>query len=158
MSDIQSRTADKGFLLQVPCHFVPQLQMEMLASGAPSALVVSRSATKVSLQHHCNSPLPNAASSCYKGSEPATRVVSQQCCHGITQRCTHAQLNCKPQSVLLLLSFCFKFLCLRACTCSVSGVAMSEYVVHGCRVCVYLGCSGMSRFCSRCCQLSASYT
>ena len=33
--------------MQVPCHFVPQLQMEMLASGANSALVVSRSATKV---------------------------------------------------------------------------------------------------------------
>lgn len=35
--------------MQVPCHFVPQLQMEMLASGANSALIVSRSATKVQL-------------------------------------------------------------------------------------------------------------
>ena len=35
--------------MQVPCHFVPQLQMEMLASGANSALIVSRSATKVLL-------------------------------------------------------------------------------------------------------------
>lgn len=87
----KSRTADKVFLLQVPCHFVPQLQMEMLASGAPSALVVSRSATKVSLQHHRIPPLPNAASSCYKSSEPATRVVSQHCCHGTkskVQTCT----------------------------------------------------------------------
>ncbi len=33
--------------MQVPCHFVPQLQMEMLASGPNSAFVVSRSATKV---------------------------------------------------------------------------------------------------------------
>ena len=40
---------DRGCCVQVPCHFVPQLQMEMLASGANSALIVSRSATKVLL-------------------------------------------------------------------------------------------------------------
>lgn len=39
----------RGCCMQVPCHFVPQLQMEMLASGANSALIVSRSATKVRL-------------------------------------------------------------------------------------------------------------
>ena len=44
-----SETANEPLTMQVPCHFVPQLQMEMLASGAPSALVVSRSATKVSM-------------------------------------------------------------------------------------------------------------
>ncbi|KAL0048901.1 hypothetical protein WJX82_001954 [Trebouxia sp. C0006] len=40
------RLSDPGPYSRVPCHFVPQLQMEMLASGANSALVVSRSATK----------------------------------------------------------------------------------------------------------------
>jgi len=46
--------------MQVPCHFVPQLQMEMLASGASSALVVSRSATKVCV----GSRLPVCAMTC----------------------------------------------------------------------------------------------
>ncbi|KAL0023408.1 hypothetical protein WJX79_006764 [Trebouxia sp. C0005] len=40
------RLSDSGPYSRVPCHFVPQLQMEMLASGANSALVVSRSATQ----------------------------------------------------------------------------------------------------------------
>ncbi|KAL0020874.1 hypothetical protein WJX77_004542 [Trebouxia sp. C0004] len=40
------RLSDPGPYSRVPCHFVPQLQMEMLASGANSALIISRSATK----------------------------------------------------------------------------------------------------------------
>lgn len=32
---------------QVPVYWVPQLQLEMLASGTPSVILLSRSATKV---------------------------------------------------------------------------------------------------------------
>ncbi|KAK9803266.1 hypothetical protein WJX72_002943 [[Myrmecia] bisecta] len=38
--------SDRGPRQQVPTYWVPQLQMEMLAGGASSALLVSRSATK----------------------------------------------------------------------------------------------------------------
>ena len=50
-----TRHSTQGWSVQVPCHFVPQLQMEMLASGANSALVVCRSATKLGIHE---SPLP----------------------------------------------------------------------------------------------------
>ena len=34
--------------MQVPCYWVPQLQMEMLASNTASIVLLSRSATRVS--------------------------------------------------------------------------------------------------------------
>jgi len=63
--------------MQVPCHFVPQLQMEMLASGANSALVVSRSATKVCV----GSRLPTCAMTCAVLCCAMTCVVMCSACY-----------------------------------------------------------------------------
>lgn len=60
-------------LAKVPARCVPQLQLECLATGAPSALLCSRSATKV---WHSSAAGHKLCLPC--GEPPATQVQAQE--------------------------------------------------------------------------------